>query len=255
MRKKIYIVCLLSLACLCEGVVWSQCTPGDAVSCPDPENNGQICPDSLPGGVAGKLYSQSFTILAPPAYPVNENDTVLLHHITLKDVSNLPPGFTWQSNDPANEFKVGTYYCVLLEGTSPVAGKYDLKITVDVYGVVFDTIPIFLKTITDSTSLFLEIIWDPNATDGHDMDRFELLEPRPNPFTHHTRIEFRLNEPGMVKLEVYDLVGQLCYMENITAGAGENAFQFNGSQLKEGMYILLISNDFTSFATRLIKTE
>ena len=36
----------------------AQCTPGDETSCPDPENNGEVCPAVLPNGIIGKEYKQ-----------------------------------------------------------------------------------------------------------------------------------------------------------------------------------------------------
>jgi hypothetical protein len=257
MRARYYLFIITFLFILSYNNARSQCTPGDEITCPDILNNGEVCPDSLPGGIAGQLYNHFFTILPPPEYPLNQNDTIPLHHITLKDVGNLPLGMTWTSNSETNEFMVGTYYCVLLEGTPPVAGKYNLKIIVDVYvpPVIPGGQPIFAKTYTDSTSLFLEVIWDPNSTGDLSETSFSLLEFQPNPFQHSTRIGIRLREQEEITLEVFDLVGQLHCKEIMTASTGDHYFKFNGNQLKTGLYIITVSNSHSAISKRLVKTE
>lgn len=256
MRKSVPIILSLLLTVLFSTFSWSQCTPGDAVTCPDVLNNGEVCPDSLPGAIAGHLYSEAFTILAPPVYPVNETDTITLDHITLVGVTHLPEGFTWQSNTDSNEFMVGTYYCVLLEGTPATAGKYPLHITVDVYAKIFPLLPpILVATVTDSTSLFLEVKWDPNRTDDYPDKQAFILSTKPNPFFDRTRIEIRSREPGLIRLDVYDLVGQLRFTEYIQACRGTNYFDFNGHLLHQGVYILKVSSEAFSQTMRLIKTE
>ncbi len=255
MRKSLHLLSCLVITGLFSTVSWAQCTPGDATTCPDPEENGQVCPDSLQGAIAGHLYSQAFTILAPPGYPYN-GDTILLDHITLKGVAGLPEGFTWQSNSPDNEFMVGTYYCVLLEGTPAVAGIYPLHITVDVFAKLFPTLPpILVATVTDSTSLFIAVKWDPNTIEESSPSSLSLLAPRPNPFSGHTRIGFYVRDPGEVRLDVYDLVGQLRYTETIRARQGDNHFDFDGTPLAKGTYIARVSNGFSVLTSQLIKTD
>ena len=92
---------------------FAQCTPGDETTCPDPENNGEVCPAVLPNGIIGKEYSQEFTIIAPPEYEIDGN-VIPLHHIKIVDVENLPPGITWETNASDSVFMVVTYKCVLL---------------------------------------------------------------------------------------------------------------------------------------------
>ena len=255
MRKSLHLLLYLALTSLFSTVSWAQCTPGDASTCPDPEENGQVCPDSLQGAIAGQLYSQAFTILAPPGYPYN-GDTILLDHITLKDVAGLPEGFSWQSNSTDNEFMVGTYYCVLLEGTPASAGIYPLHITVDVFAKLFPTLPpILVATVIDSTSLFIAVKWDPNAIEESPASSLTLLTPGPNPFSVHTRIGFYARDPGEVRLDVYDLTGQLRYTETINARQGANHFDLDGTPLATGTYIARVSNGISVLSSQLIKTD
>ncbi|MBP6977346.1 MAG: T9SS type A sorting domain-containing protein [Bacteroidales bacterium] len=256
MRIRLYRLSFILLVALFSTGVWSQCTPGDGITCPDPENNGQVCPDSLQAAFAGRLYSQSFTILAPPVYVTPESDTIQLHHITLVELANLPPGFTWQSNSVTNEFMIGTYYCVLMEGTPAVAGKYPLHITVGVYVKPFPTLPpILVATVTDSTSLFLEVKWDPNGLNTPSEKPLTILGPNPNPFSGSTLIGIHTDTPGMINLHIYDLVGQLRYTELLPTRQGDNYFAFDGRSMTRGMYFLKISTGNFATAVRLIKIE
>lgn len=140
---------------------YGQCTPGDETTCPDPENNGEVCPAVLPNGIIGKEYSQEFTIIAPPEYDWNDQ-IIPLHHLKIVDVTNLPPGITWQTNATDSVFMVGTYYCVLLSGISDETGSFPLKIVVDVY-INFLGNPVYATQVVDSTSISLKVTWDPDG--------------------------------------------------------------------------------------------
>ena len=102
----------LAVMILTTGVVLAQCTPGDETSCPDPENNGEVCPAELPNGIIGQEYSQEFTIIIPPEYNW-EGNVIPIDHIKIMNVGNLPPDITWQTNAEDSIFNPETYYCVL----------------------------------------------------------------------------------------------------------------------------------------------
>jgi hypothetical protein len=230
--------------------------PMDSIACPDPENNGEVCPDTLPGGIAGIQYESVATILPPPELEVQPGVFVPLHHITLADVQNLPPGITYQSNSPDNVFMVGTYYCILLSGIPTMAGTYVLKIMVDVYAPgIQGSPPIYLGQKVDSTSLSIKIIWNPNAIDQPDNNQFRLIDTKPNPFCYFTRIGFYSPDPGQFILEIYDSLGQIIYCEELTANSGENFFVYNGSQLNQGIYYYSVSNQQKKFIKSFIKNN
>lgn len=69
-------------------------------------------------------------------------------------------------------------------------------------------------------------------------DQFVLKQNYPNPFNTSTNIEFTLNIPGKVKLEVYDVIGrkiQTIIDENLFFG--EYSKTFNTNNLSSGLYI------------------
>jgi hypothetical protein len=140
----------------------AQCIPGDSISCPDPENNGQICPDTIAPAYKGVDYSQDITFLAP-----SKIDTLSLsidvYNITLVDIEGLPEGMEWETNAEDNEFFPEIYYCILFSGNTAVdTGTYPITIVVDIYALVFGQ-PIKVATIEDSTSLAMRVLEEPSA--------------------------------------------------------------------------------------------
>jgi hypothetical protein len=233
MKQKIFTLVFFLSICFGNLVSFAQCTPETPVQCPDPEDNGQICPDSLAVAYVGELYSQVATIKPPATFVFNGNP-VNLHHVKLMEVGNLPSGLTWQSNATDSVFMAGEYYCVLLEGTPDSAGEYDLRIVVDVYVLIFNT-PVYITTITDSTSLTIDVV-NNSGIKGYDNSYLVARSNFPNPFKENTRIDFYSGNAGPVSFEVYSILGHKVHDEQISALRGENSLVFNGQALPEGPY-------------------
>lgn len=67
---------------------------------------------------------------------------------------------------------------------------------------------------------------------------FKLNQNYPNPFNPSTTIEFSLPEASIVKIAVYNLLGQqVAEIVNETKSAGTHSMQWNASDLSSGMYI------------------
>ena len=217
----------------------SQCTPASPDECPDPENNGQVCPDSLAAARLGQFYSEVATIKPPAIYFMEDSTEIPLHHVKLMQVGNVPPGLTWQSNTTDSIFTAGEYYCVLLEGTTDLAGDYPLRIVVDVYAVILPGWPaIKVATVTDSTSLVIAVVDDAAINESAYPELF-VRRNIPNPFQLDTRIDFHSEISGKVDFEVYSLLGQKVYFQQVNAFKGENSLVFNGQMLPEGPYFYI----------------
>jgi hypothetical protein len=240
--KRIIITLLLILPfSLATLNIYSQCEPATPEQCPDPENNGQVCPDSLVAAFVGQFYSQVATIKPPATYFLPPDSTeITLHHVKLMEVDNLPEGITWQSNTPDSIFIAGEYYCVLLEGTPDSAGEYTLRIVVDVYVLIFG-VPVKVATATDSTSLTLVVI-DNTGINGNENTSFYTRHNNPNPFQNETRIEYYSEKGGPVTFEVFSLLGERVYAEQLNASRGENFLVFKGQRLPKGSYFYLLRN-------------
>ncbi len=72
--------------------------------------------------------------------------------------------------------------------------------------------------------------------------KFSLSQNYPNPFNPTTMIRFTLPERAIVKLEVYDILGQrVAKLINTELHAGKHEIVFDGRNLASGMYIYLLN--------------
>ncbi|MCB2208382.1 MAG: T9SS type A sorting domain-containing protein [Bacteroidetes bacterium] len=227
----------------------AQCTPGDESTCPDPENNGEVCPAVLPNGIIETSYNQQFTIIAPPEYDI-EGNIIPLHHIKIVDVKNLPPGITWETNASDSVFMVGEYYCVLLSGTCNETGTFPLKIVVDVY-IDFFGQPVYAAQITDSTSISMKVTWDPDGIEDYQENSL-AINIWPNPFQDEFSFELpdKSNEP--VNIEIFSIIGSRLISKNFAARVQSNIYRIDGSQLPQGTYLLKVTSDEKK-VTKLIR--
>ena len=226
----------------------AQCTPMDPEQCPDPENNGQICPEVMPEGYQDQLYSEVATILVPMTDP----NGIALHHFTLVAVDNLPTGLAWVSNAPNNEFIAGNYYCILLEGTPEVADTFYLKIVVDVFIDVGGQ-AVYITQITDSTSLSMVVKESNNIIENG--GNIATSGVYPNPFTDQANITFLSHEQEEVQLEIYSMIGQLLYTEKIQAKAGKNIFPVDLDLPGKGTYCYVIRSSGNISTGLMVKSE
>jgi hypothetical protein len=234
--------------------VYSQCDPATPDECPDPENNGQVCPDSLQAAFINQFYSQVATIKPPEVYYLPPDSTEInLHHVKLMEVGNLPDGITWVSNSPDSVFNAGEYYCVLMEGTPVTPGEYTLEIEVDIYVLIFN-VPVKITTVVDSTSLTLVVI-DDTGIDGFDRGMLEAGRNMPNPFREGTRISYVSEKEGPIVFEVYSLLGECVHSEHFICFRGENQVYFNGQTLPEGPYFYLLRSGNHQAGGIMIKTD
>jgi hypothetical protein len=236
-------------------VSYAQCTPGDSISCPDPENNGQICPEVLPDAEVNQMYDQDFTILVPLEYVLDSasGTTITLDHVKIAEVGNLPDGITWATNAEDSIYLPQVYYCVNLAGTPSDTGFYPLKITIDVYALVFGT-PVYVGTVTDSTSLTLKVVGEIGI-DEFESSSLTVRGAVPNPFTTKLDVIYSVRNQGIINFELFDIVGNSIFKADKFSKTGENHFLYDGTGLKPGLYFYTISSLQNSYTGKIIKTE
>jgi len=251
MKRIFFTLILLSSLFYITQSSFSQCVPLTPDECPDPENNGEICPDTLPMAFINQFYSQVATILPPSVYITEDSIEIELHSVQLMEVANLPEGITWQSNTEDSIFMAGEYYCVLMEGTPDSAGEYALRIVVDVY-ILFFGVPVKVATAVDSTSLTLVVV---DNTGIKEDASFHAGHNIPNPFKSETRISYYADEAGTATFEVYSLVGRRVHSEQFNAGEGENVLLFDGQRLSAGTYFYILRFDNYQSAGIMIRAD
>ena len=248
MKALIHFVIPFFILFLTAGITFAQCTPGDENTCPDPENNGEVCPAELPNGIIGQNYNQEFTIIAPSEYDL-DGTIIPLHHIKIVDVQNLPSDITWESNATDSIFMVGTYYCVLLSGTCTETGNFPLKIVVDVY-IDFNGTPIHADTIIDSTSISMKVTWDPNGIQSYRKNQLNM-KLWPNPFRDD--ISFTLPDNNdRVTVELYSIIGNNILFREMEALPAGDRYHIRLPSLPDGTYMLRVTSGKKS-VSRLIR--
>jgi len=124
--------------------------------------------------------------------------------------SNSPKDYSFVDNNVSN---AGTYYYRLKQIDNDGTYEYSNQIEVD-----FEA---------------------PNS--------LELNQNYPNPFNPSTTISFKLPEPGIVTLKIYNLLGEeIASLVDNYKQAGIHTFNFNAEGLPSGMYLYRLStNGFT----------
>ena len=152
-----------------------------------------------------------------------------------------------------------------------VANSGHLRVTVDSSGTMVEYVRVYLPADTDAThhnkdvaaTYFIgavncydtlatgtPIIWNSNYAD-------QLVFP--NPFSHETKIQFSLNEPEKINLDVYNCEGKL--VRRLIAGNKVSSGKFtvvwdardgNGNDLPIGSYFYFLVGEKTRSGGKII---
>jgi len=232
--------------------VQAQCTPDPG--CVDIVNDsckpGQICPDSLAEGIVGVPYNEVVTIIPPYESDLGQG-TVTIVKIEIVGVDNIPPGLTYEAN--ATEMFAYNSYCVLISGTPTSAGVYNLNVRVIPYIDILGT-PVAAPEQSDDTSLVITIN-EPNGINDFSTEEFAFIENIHNPFNTQIQIGFYNNKSEIIKLNVYNILGEMVYKEKMKSVKGKNYFKFTEADIKNGTYIFSITNGKKAFSKQLIKSS
>lgn len=249
MKTTLRLLTALYIALLTSLNIYAQCEP-DTSNCKDTGDPGQICPPNLPDAVVNEAYDEVITVIAPDTASLGELQ-IVLDHIRVDSVLNLPLGLNYYAN--AEKFYPDSAYCIQVSGTPSEAGKYPLKIYVSVYINYLNTI-VRGGQIVDSTSVALTVNW-PSGIDPYKTSEFHMFPNAPNPFSDMTRLGFYTPFDAHVKLQVYNILGELMHEELQGASPGENYFDFDGRSLNPGTYFYRVRNDTELFTGKFIKTK
>ena len=228
----------------------AQCEP-DTVNCKDTGDPGQICPANLPDAVLNEAYDEVITVIAPDTASLGIIQ-IGIAYIIVDSVLNLPPGINYSAN--AEKFYPDSAYCIQVAGTPSEAGKFPLKIYVSAFVNAGLDLIVKAGQFVDSTAVALSVSW-PSGIDPYKINEFHLFPNAPNPFSDITRLGFHTPFDDHVKLQVYNILGELMHEELYGASPGENYFDFNGSGLNPGTYFYRVANKSDLFTGKFIKTK
>jgi hypothetical protein len=82
---------------------------------------------------------------------------------------------------------------------------------------------------------------------------FALAQNYPNPFNPVTVIDFALPKSGQVKLEVFNVLGQLVEtLVDKSMPAGNHSVDFNASSKPSGVYFYRLTHQFGSQTRKMV---
>lgn len=140
--------------------------------------------------------------------------------------------------------------------TPPVAPGDTLKTSVHIFtdqvSVATANVQIEVGTFRDPSNRFILDFTgttDPtlDLNDNQLVTTYELLQNYPNPFNPSTRINYKIGEPGLVQLKVYNVLGvEVASLVNEFKNAGDYFTDFEASGISSGIYFYSLSiNNFT----------
>lgn len=74
----------------------------------------------------------------------------------------------------------------------------------------------------------------------------------PNPFNAKTFVNYNSKIGGVVDFKIYNSAGALVHKEMLQSIAGANRFEFNGSNLKDGVYFYTIGDEQAATPSKMI---
>ncbi len=149
---------------------------------------------------------------------------------------SMDEGKTWQQNTVGNK--------------NTGSGMVGFSITIDSKGHVFAG---YSNGVYEAGNLQTAIADNPI---GNKPKQFTLEQNFPNPFNPTTVIPFELKEAGMVKLTIYNMVGQkVATLLSSRMSAGSHTITFDASKISSGVYFyqLRSGNNVVTRKMTLIK--
>lgn len=223
----------------------AQCTPDP--SCIDTGNPGQMCPDTLSDGYINTVYSQVVTILPPGSFDFGGN-TIVLSHIKIISIDNIPPGLSYETNATGNLFAVGSSYCAVISGTPTTVGEYQLMVNIKPYTSATEPLPF---VVTDDTSLAITIYLENGLYDIED-NRFNY-DLYPNPFNNQLILDVDSDSGSKGSLFLFDAIGREVRREELEIISGDNQFIIETGKLEDGIYFYQLFDGQHLYTNKLLK--
>ncbi len=256
-------------------VFFSQLKAQDVPCTPDPtvlDSTQIVFPlpydeETMTGGIAdspvciGEPYRLVFHLRIPDSAAIGGQPINLLRaEIDMEGaVEGLPEGIGYKCNPPDCVFPDTLLGCIALEGTASannMAAINDLVISVRIaiegIGLLPTTIPGPFTSGDGGYSLVIKNPGECTVGVNDYLSKNISLSNTPNPVISKTTIEVTSLLDGDFDFQVFDLSGKMLHMEKVALTAGYNTFDYDASNLAEGMYIYRLSDGFGSIAEKMI---
>ncbi len=190
-----------------------------------------------------------FSISVPESF-LYQGISIGLNSIKILTIDSLPLGLNFQCNPPNCLFPKNTRGCVLVSGTptnaNPAPKDFNLLIKAEIATIIGTLNESFPGTLLPGQyTLTLLPQGDPACvTNNTDLSAEGVwIRNQPNPFNGFTQIVVGTRSGGDFDFSITNLTGQLIYQKNISLLAGDNQFEFDGSQLAAGFYFYTLAQN------------
>ncbi len=246
-----------------------------------------ICPDSATG-IPVATINQAYTVTMSnkiPAHTIVDQFgfpvTATLTHFVVIDVqvkiagnwvplTDLGSDLSYEGNG-ANTPSGGvagptgftsTHYCywdapnsgcLIFTGTPTISGDFPIKITCKARGVVAPA-PAQWGDAPDITAYHL-VVNGPAGVSSLDLNKFEVDQNAPNPFSEKSEIHFSSVSISDVEFKVYNMLGSVVYNSNIKSVKGLNTITMEANSFTPGVYMYSIKNGDTTITKRMVVSK
>lgn len=227
-----------------------------------------------PRNVGGKIYAPTWVVTRPGAEAILDLPNI---QVAEEDNYNLDPGFDATMVQDAAE-GMAAFVKHLWENNNSGVGARPFIYKAESPVFVYDNVPDDWKTtkgypvqenlrFTNSTLLTADngnplgdLTWYPELGPvGVDDNpntlptEYNLSQNYPNPFNPTTTIKYSVPESGVVKLKVYNILGQeVASLVNKEQIAGEYTVDFDASQLASGIYMYSLTSGDVSITKKML---
>lgn len=201
-------------------------------------------PSALPDATVNVAYDEIVQVVIPKDTLVS-GLTVTIQSVTIDSITGLPSGITHSCNPTTCIFPGNSNNCIELTGTPTVEGSYPLKVyyrTKTAFGTFPGTEKKYSLTVGAVTKVE-QITYNASLA-------FATVVTLAN--NGKNEIQFYSAEAKTVSLEVYNMLGNLIYSKKVQAKAGLNTSDLAMVDLRQGVYILNLSNGSQKVSRRVV---
>ncbi len=225
---------------------------------PDEDYDDGTVSDGIPSAAVGVPYTFDFTIIVPEVLPADivssltggaiEVDLPLDEVIlTNPNDTGIPAEFSFTTDAEDWTFVAGNTYCARIAGTATAASApVDVALIADAISPALGGVP--YEVSFDGYTF--EVVESINTEDLNDINGG--ISNFPNPFENQTTINFFAKEAGLYSINVFNVTGAQVQALEINAVAGENNYDFDGSDLDAGIYLYTVSDGINTATSRMI---
>ena len=115
-----------------------------------------------------------------------------------------------------------------------------MKIVIDVY-IDFNGTAVHADTIVDSTSISMQVGWDPNGIETYRNDKLNI-KLWPNPFSDEILLSLPDNNNSSVTVELFSMLGEKLISKEFKARQNGDHYRISCPHLPNGTYLIRVNS-------------